>query len=344
MTEASSALSHWRIPAVFSRSYLMVVQQRGHDPGQVLTRAGLAADALRPGKTYLTMAESQAVAEAAIAITGDDGIGIDIGLMLPPTAIGNVGYAMLCAATVADVLEIGERFWHLLSRGQQLHVANGSDRCSVEVEFLIKHPLMHHNEAETTIFGALRNLQMLLRKELRDTEIWLDYPEPAHGARYRELVDVVRFDMPACRFIFPSAWLSLPLDMPNQQACEFALEQCKKEEAFLGIFESSTISRVRELVVLGADGYPQLEQVAQKLYVSSRTLRRKLGEEGIGYSDLLKGARKRDAIQMLDDYEMDVTHIATMLGYRDPSNFTRAFKQWTDMTPTEYRQLRQHRA
>ncbi|MCM1959078.1 AraC family transcriptional regulator [Acinetobacter modestus] len=341
--ERNNEASHWRITAVFARSYLHVVHQRGHSPEHVLSQACLAPGCLDRGKQYLSMEEFWAVAEAAVAIAGDDGIGIDIGMMLPPTAIGNVGYAMLCAATVGEVLEISERFWHLLSRGQQLHVIYGGERCIVEVEFLISNPILHHNEAEITVFGALRSLEVLLRRDLHDIEIWFDYPEPAHGARYKELVDNVHFGMPSCRLIFPASFLSLPLDMSNQQACEFALEQCKKEEALLGIFESSTISKVRDLVVLGVDGYPQLEEVAERLYISSRTLRRKLGEEGIGYSDLLKSARKRDAISMLDDYEMDITHIATVLGYRDPSNFTRAFKLWTNMTPSEYRQLRRHK-
>ncbi|MEQ1311998.1 AraC family transcriptional regulator ligand-binding domain-containing protein [Acinetobacter sp. XH1639] len=336
-------MNHWRVPAVFTRTYLKVVESREHDPAQVLTHAGLPPDSLRSGIAYLTLEESQAIAEAAVSIAGDDGIGIDIGMMLPPTAIGNVGYATLCSSTLADALEIGERFWHLLSRGQQLHVVTVNNRCCVEVEFLIKNPLMHHSEVEVTLFGAFRNIQILLRRDLHDIELWLDYPEPVHCARYKELVDVVHFNMPVCKFIFPASLLCLPLDMPNQQACDFALEQCIKEEEMLGIFENSTISKVRELIMIGTDGYPQLEHVAQKLFISSRTLRRKLHEEGISYSDLLKSARKRDAIQLLDNYEMDIAQIASTLGYLDPSNFTRAFKQWTDMTPSEYRQLRQQK-
>jgi AraC-like DNA-binding protein len=48
-------------------------------------------------------------------------------------------------------------------------------------------------------------------------------------------------------------------------------------------------------------------------------------------------ARQRDAQQLLRQTQAEVQWIAQYLGYHNPANFTRAFKQWTGQTPSEFR-------
>jgi len=97
---------------------------------------------------------------------------------------------------------------------------------------------------------------------------------------------------------------------------------------------------VRRELVLGDHGYPSLEAVAERLNMSTRTLRRRLQDQGPGFMDLLHAARRRDALSLLTRPALEVAQIAQMLGYADPANFTRAFRQWTGLTPSAWRTSR----
>ena len=68
--------------------------------------------------------------------------------------------------------------------------------------------------------------------------------------------------------------------------------------------------------------------------MSSRTLKRNLQDVGTTYSLLLNDIRKHDAEHLLVKSDMDIQQIALYLGYEQPTNFTRAFKKWTGVSPS----------
>jgi AraC-like DNA-binding protein len=83
-----------------------------------------------------------------------------------------------------------------------------------------------------------------------------------------------------------------------------------------------------------------LEQVAQALGVSERTLQRRLNQCGCGFADLLEAARRRYAETLLRRRELPLVEVALSLGYSEQAAFNRAFKRWTQSTPGAYRSRR----
>ena len=73
--------------------------------------------------------------------------------------------------------------------------------------------------------------------------------------------------------------------------------------------------------------------------MSSRTLSRKLGEEGTSFAEILDQFRAALAKHYLDDESLPVSEIAWLLGYREVSSLTHAFKRWTGTTPRQFRSL-----
>ena len=84
-------------------------------------------------------------------------------------------------------------------------------------------------------------------------------------------------------------------------------------------------------------GYPAIDDIAQLLGVSARTLQRALGEAGVSYSDLVERCRCTAARDSLEKTRKSIKDIAASLGYRDASSFSRAFRRWTGRTPRAYR-------
>ena len=88
------------------------------------------------------------------------------------------------------------------------------------------------------------------------------------------------------------------------------------------------------------DGPPRIESVARAARCSARTLQRRLREAGLTYSGLLEEVRLEIAARMLEEAGKKVIDIALDLGYSDQANFTRAFRRWAGVPPSEYRRLR----
>ncbi|MDS9470258.1 helix-turn-helix domain-containing protein [Paracoccus sp. MBLB3053] len=86
------------------------------------------------------------------------------------------------------------------------------------------------------------------------------------------------------------------------------------------------------------DGYPSINQTAEIIGMSSRTLQRKLRSLGQTYTGILAGTRIEQASKLLSDSDIKIVDIALALGYEDPQNFSRIFRRMTGMTPSAYRQ------
>jgi AraC-like DNA-binding protein len=87
------------------------------------------------------------------------------------------------------------------------------------------------------------------------------------------------------------------------------------------------------------DGQYHINWIASAAGISVRTLQRRLAERGVDYSALVEGTRFDIATHLLKDHRCKLIDIAFDLGYADAASFTRAFRRWTGVTPSEYRQL-----
>ncbi len=101
-------------------------------------------------------------------------------------------------------------------------------------------------------------------------------------------------------------------------------------QAFVGGFRFI----VKELLL---SGHADLSLAADRAQIPVRTLQRRLAEAGVSYSDLVTEIRFELARELLAEPREKIETIAGLVGYTDASNFTRAFRQHTGLTPTGYR-------
>jgi AraC-like DNA-binding protein len=85
-------------------------------------------------------------------------------------------------------------------------------------------------------------------------------------------------------------------------------------------------------------GDASVETVADRLYVSTRTLQRHLKDEKTSFLRLLTETRTELAKAYVQDQDMDLTEVAFLLGFSELSTFSRSFKKWTGLSPVHYRQ------
>jgi AraC-like DNA-binding protein len=102
--------------------------------------------------------------------------------------------------------------------------------------------------------------------------------------------------------------------------------------------KNDIVTRARVLLIGQLpNGEPSRKTLADTLHLSERTLARRLSAGGYTFTSLVDEIRSHLAKDYLRQSRFSVTDVAFLLGFSDQSNFARAFKRWTDLSPTEFR-------
>ena len=78
------------------------------------------------------------------------------------------------------------------------------------------------------------------------------------------------------------------------------------------------------------------EGIASSINVSQRSLQRKLKEQGMSFTQLLENTRRELSMQYVRNPQHSLNEVAFLLGFAEPSNFSRAFKRWNGATPSDF--------
>jgi AraC-like DNA-binding protein len=147
--------------------------------------------------------------------------------------------------------------------------------------------------------------------------------------------------------VFPASDIRRPFVTRNAEllallAPQFE-EQLKEEELKQERTDENFVERVRNAVQQKLTGRrPTVDDIADALHISSRTLQRRLQDQGYNFQRVLEEARHQLARYYLNNSVLELNEAAYLLGYEDASSFVRAFRTWEGVPPARWRE--QHRA
>ncbi len=117
-------------------------------------------------------------------------------------------------------------------------------------------------------------------------------------------------------------------------------EELKQENG-----DENFIERVRVAIQQKLTGRrPTIEDIADALHISSRTLQRRLQDEGSSFQRVLEEARHQLARHYLNNSVLELNEAAYLLGYEDSNSFVRAFRTWEGVPPARWRETQRTRA
>lgn len=325
------------VPAAYSRLLLDLLQEKGFDEATVLADTRIDAEILGRPDGKLSPTQMAHLITNCCYLAKDPAIGYEIGLRTRLTSHGFLGYAVMSCPTLREAIRLGEKFIRLRTVLVAFHVYEDGDQAVLEITE--NHPvgLIRQFLMESLLVGLARAGMFITGAAWESGEIWFDYPEPPYYASYRDRLPVMRFARGANQLRFPRDMLDRPLIMADPVAAKLAIEQCERELSLLGEADDIPM-RIRAVLNQGHGHYPDLETVAARLFMSSRTLKRRLQQHGLSFQQLLDDVRRRDAIRLLENPGLTLEQISHRLGYADPANFTRAFRKWTGQPPSRYRE------
>jgi len=144
------------------------------------------------------------------------------------------------------------------------------------------------------------------------------------------------FNAPQVELVLEPKYLNTPLLAPSCELQAVALRQL--EDSDLG---ANISDRVRAVFERLEPDVPDLEAIAEALHMSRATLKRKLKTNGSTFQDIKDSFRLRRASNLLRDTQATVDEIAAELRFSDASGFSKTFRRWTGLAPSEWRLAQQ---
>lgn len=146
----------------------------------------------------------------------------------------------------------------------------------------------------------------------------------------------IRFEQPMNQVVCPREYFYRPLITTDPDVLDTAIEQVKEEMLSLDpVTDIALIIRHKLKDHVGK--LPSLQAIADELFISTSSLKRKLKQVGATYQQLRESVLFQKANHLLSTTDYTVEQVADTLGYADASNFNKAFKQWSGVSPSEYR-------
>jgi len=325
------------MPAIYLHTLAELLHTIGVDEQDLLLRVGLDPTRLNCPELRVSQAQASEFVTRAIIESGEPGLGILLAREMKLPLHGTLGTAVMSSRTLRDALDLVTRY--LTLRAPHLKVARqrleGKARytmsCDVDMGPLQGFIL------DATLFGCVFMGTQLTGAPVEGTRILRRGPEPHYFHRFRQIIPVpVDYEAREDALIIPESRLALPIRFTNDQLAAASRAQC--EEALQRLTEDACFaSRVRRVIETSHPFPPKLARVAGTLFVSERTLKRRLQEEDASFQNLVDEVRLERAGELLTGTGMNLSQIADALGYADAANFTRAFKRWTGISPSQYR-------
>ena len=323
----SSPVAPFRVSLPFVR---VLLADLGVRPADLLHAAGLPGDLLNRDEAVLSPRQYYAMFDALEQLVGDQDLATTIVDKLSPEVFDPPLFAAMCSPNLGVAVDRIAVHKRLLSP-LRLHVELDADGMNLEIAWPAGDPPPAVLPVvEVAFWVALARLGTRTRvvpqrvvvpqclRNIAVVEGWL---------RAR----VERGDTTLVRFSRLDA--TRPFLTANAGMWDFFEPELRRRlEDLAG--DATMGSKVRAtLIELLPAGAGSTQRVARHLGISTRTLQRRLGDEGVTFQELLADVREGLARHYLTQSTLSLTEIAFLLGYDNPNSFHRAFNRWTGHTP-----------
>ena len=325
------------IAPIYARQLRMLLQQTALDGDRALAAAELDWASLLTDDRALPRDTVIRLITAALSITRQPWLGLELAASVPITSHGPLGPATVTARDLAACLAVlvkygalrNDAFAWSMHTSAQGGVVRGVD----SVDWGEARGFMLDMVAGT----VLQLIKAALGLWPRGLVVDLPLPSPRWAAQYGRFAPVVvRFGQPVLAFHVDAGLLGQPCLGADAHAHAMALKEC--ERALAELSGRSLTDRVAGLLSDAPPGHcPRLEDIAAACHLTPRTLMRHLGNERTTFGALLDSTRKTRALWLIQNTQHSVEEIAAQLGYLDTSNFSRTVRRWFGETPRELR-------
>ena len=327
----------------FSGSTFLKMEELGVRASQVLRRAGLSQGFIDQPRVLLNTEELFALWRAVGEVSANPAIGLLLGTETKTERFHPVGLAALSTENFRAAIEQMARYKQLTCPEEILQEKDDEEwgiqfrwlladevEPPVLIECCFAWVLSIARHGTGTRLSPLRVEFVQPRSHVKTIERYFGCPVVCGASRNAIVFLAADAQRP---FVTRNA------ELLGMLAPQFE-EELKQENG-----DENFVERVRVAIQQQLTGRrPTIEDIADALHISSRTLQRRLQDAGSSFQRVLEEARHQLARHYLNNSVLELNEAAYLLGYEDSSSFVRAFRTWEGVPPARWREKQRARA
>ena len=326
--------SHMPVRARALTGFAEVVAAHGGDPRALLARANIPERALRVPEMTFPVERLAHVMELAGEELGLPDFGLRMAQHQDISVLGTVALIAQHSATVHDALLGIARYlpYHTPAATLALVDDAKSDTCDLCYELSLDPDLPTRMVMELSYSIAYKFMQLVTTEDGRRWQINLRHRKGLSAASYKRYFKCpVRLGQPRYSLTVPSKLLRVPIDPANSDlrlnAERMLSNLMRRFPLDIGRQAQSLIDRQL------ANGGGSIQRIAKQLGLHTRTLQRRLAEQGLFFEDIVDGVRRIRAEEYLPYQAIPLAQVAALLGYSEQSSLNRSCMRWFGKTP-----------
>ena len=310
---------------------------QGQDPERLFHEAGIAPGLRKDASARIDALSVDRLLHMAEIKTRDDALVLQIVGHFHPSYWGAMGYAWLTSESLRGAFERVQRYSKMVADELVIELRDTVNELQVILGWQTEKGF------DPTFREILRlaNVVMLCRfnygAHFKPVRIHLQRTQPSRPAPYEAFFNcALHFGSDETMLVLDKAIADSPLASFDASLSNLLDQQIA--DYLARIDKQDILSQVKSVIFQQLpSGDVLVEDVAVKLHLSVRTLKRKLQMENTSFKSLLAETRRELGERYIRDNNLSLTEISYLLGFSESSSFTRAFKNWTGVSPLKHR-------
>ena len=322
---------------VASRALVESCRRLGLDGDALLAAAGIPREALEDPDARLESERADALWRAAYEASGDPLLALRASEATPFGSYRVIDYLGVTGPTLGEGFRRVAAYFPIVDPRGRLRVVD--EPRGAAVLFTATGGGALPPPAEEYTLGIIwSRARYAAASEPRLAEVRFSFPRPADPHEHARIFGIEpRFGAPAAALVFERATWDAPARM-GDPALFALLDRHARALAEGGAAPGDLAARTRIAIAAELPGRePKIAGAARRLGTSARTLQRRLAAEGSSFARLVDAVRRERAEAFLRSGDVSVAEVSWLVGFSEQSAFTRAFRRWTGMSPTELR-------
>ena len=312
------------VRAAVLKNYREVALGVGLNPVEMLHGVGLGAGVLGDPERLMPLTSALQLLENSAERSGCPSFGLRMAETRQIADFGAVSLLLNHQRNLRDALLTTNEYRHLLNQTLAVDIEISGKTTVIREEVMTEAGIPKRQATELAIGVLYRMCGSLLGRQWNPHSVSFSHSMIADRQDYRRVFQ--------CKLVFDAEFNGIvcntsDLDLPNPKADPTLANYARTfMESVAAAHEQSVVFDVRKAIyLLMPMGRATVEQTAQGLGLSVRTLQRNLDEAGVTFSELLNGVRCELVLRYISNKKYSLQRVGMLLGYAAPSSFTRWF-------------------
>ncbi len=327
-----------KIHPAIAQTLVRTIESYGIDAKALLAQAGVDMDMQKQASSRIDGSKIDDIWRLALKATNDDAIGIKFASHFRLGSLHGLGFSWAASSTLMDAFDRLSRYFAVISNVGKVKVKDVQDHVEVALVLPVPYGIAQDSAIDSALALFMHLCRMVHSDQFKPVKVEFQRPAPNSSHAFDDFFQCpIQYGAKEDKLVFYAQDMREELSVANPDLArandQVVIDYLRKHEA------QQLVGKVTALMIDALpSGTPTQQMVADQLHMSSKTLQRRLSAENTTFSNLLDDVRIDLAKKYLAQKWRSIGEICYLLGYSEPSNFTRWFRGMTGVTPLGFRE------